>query len=335
MSTKCDNCSKTITKARPGLECHRCEKIVHLNTQCTGLTNKQLTALRATENLEWTCQECQNQSTKRRSIIIPNDDEGDEDYNERESMHIDVKKLLTDISKEMEKTIRRELKDITVSMQFHSDKMEELITNLEDMKATMALLQKKNVELSNKNSNLETRVGALEQRIQEMEQQKLCKWIEIHNLPCNEGENLLNLVGKVAIKLNQETSDVKQAKRLPGRNERPGAVQIELTSEQKQTSWLAATKPRKAKITITEIIPTVLNPKGNESISLCEALTPYNKHLLYTAKQALKETHRYIWIKKGVLRVRKEGDNQKVYVIRSIEDIEKINNPNKTSKNTR
>lgn len=323
MSTKCDNCNKNITKIKPGLECHRCEKIVHLNTQCSGLNNKQLTAVRATENLEWTCEDCKTQSPRRRSIIVPTDDEGD-DETVTTNMPIDFKKLLCDISKEMEKTIKRELKDIVESMQYHSDKMEELVTNIAAMQANVIILQKKNIELVNRNNNLETRVGALEQRMQEMEQQKLCKWIEIHNLPSSESDNLLDLVGRVAQKLNQKTTDVKQAKRLPGRNDRPGPVQIELTSEKQQTSWLTATKLLRSKITISEIIPSSPVSIGSSAISLCEALTPYNKHLLWLTKQSLKETHRFIWIKNGVLRVRQEGENQKAYVIRSAEDIEKV-----------
>lgn len=328
MSTKCDNCSKIISKTKPGLKCHRCEKIVHLSTQCAGLTNKQLTALRASENLDWTCQDCQNQSFKRRSIIVPSDDEADEDGTDPVNMHIDIKKLLCDISKEMEKTIKREMQEITSSMQFHTDKLDELITTIEAMQVTMTAIQKKNIELTNKNNNLETRVGALEQRLQENEQQKLCNWIEIHNLPSSESENLLHLAGKIAQELNQGPEDVKQAKRLPGRNERPGPVQIELITEEKQTSWLTATKTRKSKITISKILPSPPTSKANEYISVCEALTPYNKHLLWSAKQALKETHRYIWIKKGVLRVRKEGENQKPCIIRSVEDVEKIKTNN-------
>jgi hypothetical protein len=93
--SKCDNCSKNITKNKPGIECNRCEKIVHLSNQCSGLTSKQLAALRATENLEWTCHECQN-SSRRRSIIIPDYDEEEDNCAESSNVQIDIKKLLGD-----------------------------------------------------------------------------------------------------------------------------------------------------------------------------------------------------------------------------------------------
>lgn len=324
MSSKCDNCNKNFTKAKPGLECHRCEKIVHLTTLCAGLTNKQLTALRATDNLEWTCQECQEQSPKRRSIIIPDVDEDEDDRTEPQNVNIDIKQLLRDISKEMEKAIKREMKDITQSLQFHSDKMEELIKNTETMRSTITDLQKKNVELTNKNNNLEVRVGALEQRIHETEQRKLDKCIEIHNLPSLEGENINELVGKLAKKANLATEDILLAKRLPGKNDRPGPVHVELQTELVQSAWLAATKTRTSRITVMDVLPEVPASKSNENLFVCEALTPFNKHLLWFAKKELKDAYRYIWIKKGVLRVRKDGENQKAHIVRAVEDVQKL-----------
>lgn len=324
MSNKCDNCNKNITKSKPGLECNRCEKLVHLTNQCTGLTNKQLAALRASENLEWTCQDCQDKTPRRSSIVIPNDDEGDEDYSESPTIQIDVKKLLGDISKEVERAIKKEMKDLTQSLQFQSDKMDELIKNIEIMQDNISNLQKKNIELTNKNNNLETRVGALEQRIQEMEQQKLQNTIEIHNIPYTENENLQEIVGKVAIRLNQNASNVKQMKRVPSKNDKPGPVIIELNSDQTQLAWLAASKSISPRITAQEICPHNYSSSLNTVIFICEALTQYNKQLLYYAKQELKDAFRYIWIKKGVLRVRREGENQKPIIIRSSDDIKRI-----------
>ncbi|CAK1597655.1 unnamed protein product [Parnassius mnemosyne] len=68
--SKCEKCNKNITRTRPGVECHRCEKMVHLNTECSGLTTKQRNALRANKNLDWSCSECKNTSSRRTSIII-------------------------------------------------------------------------------------------------------------------------------------------------------------------------------------------------------------------------------------------------------------------------
>lgn len=278
MSSKCDSCNKNLTKTKPGIECHRCEKTVHLTTVCAGLTNKQITALRATDNLEWTCQDCQEQSPKRRSIIIPDNDEDEDDRNESQHVNIDIKQLLRDISKEMEKAIKKEMKDVTQSLQFHSDKMDELIKNTETMQRTITGLQKKNTELTNRNNNLEVRVGALEQLIQETEQRKLSKCIEIHNLPSLEGENIDELVGKIAKKTNLATGDIQLAKRLPGKNDRPGPVHVELKTEQLQTSWLVAAKSNTSRITVLDILPEAPVSKTSANIFICEALTTTTRY---------------------------------------------------------
>lgn len=113
--SKCDKCNKNIIKKCARLECSRCEKTVHCTTLCSGLFNKQITVLRAAENLDWTCLECYQISPRRRSLILPDDYE-DEDNGKISNTQINVKQLVADISKEVEKAIHKELKGITESL---------------------------------------------------------------------------------------------------------------------------------------------------------------------------------------------------------------------------
>lgn len=320
---KCDKCNKTISKNKPGLECSRCEKIVHLNTTCSELTNKQLAAVRAAENLEWTCRECHEISPKRHTIVVPDDDdEDDEKRSDVPEVKIDIKQFLGDISKEMEKTIKREMKELSSSLQFHSEKMDEVIASLEACQGTISELKRKNIELSNKNKNLEARVGALEQRLQEKEQRDLSTIVEICNVPQVNDENAALIVKQVAIKLNQKPDDVIQATRLPGKNERPGPIQVELKTEQLQSMWLTASKKSENQIKVRDIIPeTPSQAEAAKIVYLRESLTSYNKHLLWFSKKELGNIYKFIWVKKGVIRVRKEGEKDRAVIIRSKEDV--------------
>ncbi|XP_047533394.1 uncharacterized protein LOC125068333 [Vanessa atalanta] len=323
---KCDKCNKYITKNKPGLECSRCEKVVHLNTICSELSNKQLSAVRAAENLEWTCRECHENSPKRHSIVIPDDDEEEEDKrNEAPDLKIDMQQLLVDITRQMEKTIKREMKELSQSLQFHSEKMDEVITMLEACQETIKDLKKKNIELINKNNNLETRVGALEQRLQEKEQRELSNCVEICNVPQRVDENTYLLAKQVAKKLNQQAEDIKEAIRLPGKKENPSPILIKLKNEQLQNSWLTSAKSSCHKIKAVDIVPETTDKiEIEKSIYLRETLTPYNRHLLWFAKKELSTTYKFIWIKKGILRARKEGDKEKAIIIRSKEDVNKL-----------
>lgn len=93
---RCDNCEKLITKKTPGVECSTCEKLVHLNTVCSGLSTKQREAIHSS-NLQWMCQECEK--------TVPKLEEAEE-IADSPTLQVDVKQLLKDISKEMEKTVR-------------------------------------------------------------------------------------------------------------------------------------------------------------------------------------------------------------------------------------
>lgn len=89
--SKCEAFKKMISKSMPGLECNKCQKIVHQNTKCTGLTNKKIAALKAATSLEWTCiVDSQRESPRRNSSIIILADSEEEDGT---TVQINAKKL--------------------------------------------------------------------------------------------------------------------------------------------------------------------------------------------------------------------------------------------------
>ncbi|XP_059057827.1 uncharacterized protein LOC131851353 [Achroia grisella] len=323
---KCDKCNKSITKRIPGLECSRCEKLVHLNTLCSGLSNKQLTAIRASENLEWTCQECQRSTSKRSSIVVP-DDDTDEDGNQllnTETNQINMKKLLQNISKEVEKAVRREINELRVSLQYHSEKMDEVMEVAEACKQAVQDIQRKNIDLINRNKHLETRINAMEQRIEEIEQHQVARHIEISNIPYTEQENIKNIVDKVAILLKQPISDIKAARRLSRKRDSPGVVQVELKEEEMQESWVSASK--NCKIYTSNLMPTTSPAAAQNRIFVRPFLTAYNKKLLWSTKQSLNGTYKYIWSKKGKIFIRKDDNSKPVIHIRGEADIKKLCN---------
>lgn len=332
--TKCDRCNKPITKKNPGMECSKCEKIVHGTNQCSGLTSKQLAALRVADNLEWVCQECHQNTSKRRSFIIPEEDDDVDPSSEllsdkrNQSVQINVKQLLSDIAQEVEMAVKREMRELTVSLQFHTEKMDDMVESMESLKQSIQELKKKNLDLVNKNTHLETRVGALEQRLQEMEQDKLASYLEITNVPHEENQNPMEIIKKLAMHIDAPIDEVEGAMRRTSRNDKPGVIMIKLKSEKCQEKWLELYKGKgkneNSKIRVRDILPNVQVLIANIPIYLNEALTPFNKRLLWNAKQELKEKYKYIWCRKGLIRVRQEGVNQKSVIVRNLDDIKKL-----------
>ncbi|CAH2234446.1 jg6123 [Pararge aegeria aegeria] len=255
--SKCDICKKSITKSLPGVECSKCEKIVHLNTKCSGLTNKQIVALKAASSLEWTCLDCQRDSPRRNSsIVIPEEDDDGDDT----PVQINAKKLLNKITTEVEKAIKNEMRELNESLQFHSAKLEEVVECIDAFKQSIKVLERKNVELMNRNINLETRVGALEQRLHEIEQEKLINCVEIANVSYPSTEDLSKIVESVAIKLKQPLESVKNSQRLPGKKDQPMNIKVELKDESDQEKWILAAKS--SKIIVADICP---NEKNNHN----------------------------------------------------------------------
>lgn len=320
---RCDNCEKLITKKTPGVACSTCEKLVHLNTVCSGLSTKQREAIHSS-NLQWMCQECEKTVPKRTSVIIPNEEEEEaEEIADSPTLQVDVKQLLKDISKEMEKTVRKMVGELSDSLQYHSDQMDELQRTIQEFKTVVKDLQKKNTQLSQQNTHLQTRVGALEQRVQSLEQERLSSVIELSNIPQQENENIKEIVKTVAIKLNTPTTNIKAIQRQGTGKDRPGNIMIRFADDADCITWTTAAKT--TSLIIADACPGINKPKASEKIFIREALTPYNKKLLWYAKQKLKagDTYKYVWCKQGVIRARKE-DNGKIIIIRSEDDVDKL-----------
>lgn len=304
------------------MECSKCEKILHLNTDCSGLTAKQQTALRASENLDWLCQECKVHLPRRRTILVPDDnDNTDSGPNCVERLEVDGDLFIKKIAKEVENAVKKEMREITKAVQHNSDDMDDMVKSMNGLQKTIQELKKINVEISNKNIHLETRVGALEQRIAELEQRQLSGLIEIANVPRSDDENVLKIVTEIGSKMQLPEDDITSAKRLPDRKKLTGTIQAQLKDEEAVSRWMVAAK--KSKIYVSDIVDNETDTGESQRIFIRELLTPHNKKLLWNAKQLLKDQFKYIWCKHGVIRVRQDEDHNSL-VLRTEEDIQKL-----------
>ncbi|XP_052752729.1 uncharacterized protein LOC113509424 [Galleria mellonella] len=153
-----------------------------------------------------------------------------------------------------------------------------------------------------------------------MRPKNLPKYIEIYNLPFHDDENVDELVQKVAEKLNLQTDGIKNSRRLKGREDRVGNIEVVLNGKNIQEQWIAMAK--NTSITVTDIMPEENNKKV---VYVREKMSLLNKAILWHAKQELKIKHnyKYVWFKKGVVKACKE-DNGKVYYLKTLEDVYRL-----------
>ncbi|KAG7306517.1 hypothetical protein JYU34_009159 [Plutella xylostella] len=335
---KCDNCKKSITKRSPGLECSKCGIIVHAVNECAGLTAKQIAALRATDNLEWTCNGCHLNTPQRRSFIVPDEDEQEEedelDTNTpkptaKSIASIDIKKLLQDIAKDVEKTIRRQLGELQQAVDYCSAKVDEFAEDAEDTKTRMKVLEKKNESLMNTNKHLENKIYAMEQRYNELEQKQLEYHLEIAGIPYQEEENVLKITQEIAKKIGMDETMIKSVKRQRKGDKSDSVVRVELKEESEPTSWVQAA--RSAGLTAADLVPAAAaaaaptpDEHSKRRVYVRHALTAYNKTLLYKTKEQLKDKFKFIWCNyEGKVMVRK-AEKSKIQVVRFEDDLQKL-----------
>lgn len=321
---KCSTCKKNITKKAPGLECSRCNRTVHAEPTCSKLTNKQLNTLRNATSIEWSCEECTQNISRRSSFIIPEEDADDES----DSGHIigsqptlDTRKLVQDLNREFKKTLREEIRNLETSLEFLSDQINTMENTLKNQDNRIKSLENKNQELSNKNKNLELKLAVLEQGMQKFEQKTLSTSLEIAGLPDVPTQELNKVITTIATKLDVEESDVQTTRRIMANRDKPGLLLMEMKSHSARNKWIAASKEKR--ITAGAVLPGISKDKADSRIFIREALTKPMKTLLYITKQELRDKFQFVWFKDGNVCARKTNDS-KIYYIRSPADIKLI-----------
>lgn len=324
--TKCDLCNKGITKRSPGMECSKCEKVVHTSQVCSGLPAKQLSALRNSESLVWTCEECSRISPKRKnSFIIPDEDEEDdlEDALTQNLGAIDVKKLLRDISTEVKKIVRKETEAIEESINYFGKKMEEFGGMMEVFTGKIKEIEMKQVYLVNKNKHLETKVSSLEVQIRKMEQCNLDTKVEIAGIPKSKDENIKIIACNIAKLLDMDVKNIVNVKRVAGKLGFDGPLLVELVDSDLAASWARASKKESKPILAQHVVPSIQQEAAKAKVIVRRALTKANKTLLWNAQQKLRPAFKYVWFQAGKVLARK-GDEDRPIAIWCEEDLTQI-----------
>lgn len=319
---KCSKCRKNITKKAPGLECSRCDKIVHADAICSKLSNKQLNTLRNSPGIEWSCEDCLKNISRRSSFMIPEEDDGDDESEAGSNLQpIDTRKLVQDISREMKKTFKEEIRNLEASLEFLSDQISTMEQSMKQQDGAIRDLENKNQDLVNKNKNLELRVSVMEQEMNNYEQKSLSSTLEIAGLPDTPPKDIPEVLEKIAVKLELNKDDIQSSSRLPGSKNKPGPILVEMKSKAIRSRWIEVSKRRM--LTAGALLPNTPQDSVENRVYFREALTKLNKTLLYTTKSELGKSFQFIWCKDGKVCVRKTS-NSRILYIRSIHDISRV-----------
>lgn len=302
----CKICAKPVSREEKfKLSCVLCSALCHI--KCTKIDRTdQEAALEASK--KWTCPECESASRATGAGA---------------STVIDLLRALTEEVKEMKAKLQAidELKDIKDSLNKQSDLSFE---NMEKLKKIENLLEEQNTkveQLTLENGNLKAKIIDLEGKLNHVEQNQLRNTIEIRGIPEKPGETvvgtMLGVGAGLGVKLTPE--DLDHVVRLRPRQEgTPGPIIARFVRQGLRDELV---RQRRAK---RDFSTRHLGWSENEShrVYLNEAMTSFNKHLYWLARQKKTSAKiKYIWFSGGKVRCR-QSDGYPAVVIEKPSDLD-------------
>jgi len=219
-------------------------------------------------------------------------------------------------------TFRKDMGELSTSVQFVSDKLDVSNNLMSDMKKQFADIKKDLESEKAKNSLLSLEVQSLKERVRSLEQYTRKNNIEISGIPSTPNENVMEIVKDLGSSLGLEVdeSQINAAHRIPSYNkERSPALIVQF--QKKCQKDLILTKYKEARtLTAKQVNPMF----PEQRVYIGDHMSPENKQFLAKLKQKCNEIgYTYAWFKEGKFFARKNpGD--KCNRINSINDIDKL-----------
>lgn len=307
----CVKCLKPVTRSGKNstkIDCSGCELPFH--GKCVNLTLDDIKYYQEND-LIWRCESCSVE--RRKSMAI-------ESHPGSTITFDDVFKLVSEV--------RTDLKGIEANLG------KSINSAFEELKETKTLVSKQRddiaalLELVNKlteeNAVLKNKVGLLENQMDDIEQYSRRDTIEIHGIPVEKGEQVLEVVKSVGRALDLTINDtmVSACHRLRGRDGtgKPPGIIVKMA---RRMDAEAVLQRRRVKRNLsTHHLGRTSSPA--EVIYVNESLCPGRRRLLNAARERKREKqYTYLWIRGGKILMRK-ADGEPVKVIATLADLDKL-----------
>lgn len=220
------------------------------------------------------------------------------------------------------KSAKDEINTLAQAVQYASDKMDESMTLMKEIKSDLAAVKKENENLRSMNTTLSNEVNILKDKVRSLEQYSRKNNVEINGIPETPRENVFNLVKDVgtALGLDIQDSDISTAHRVPSfKKDRPPPLIVQFSRRITRDTLLSKFRDKKS-MTAQEINPALTFQR----VYINEHLTPENKLFLKTLKEKCKEaSYDYAWCRDGKFFVRK-CQGERVHRVTSCEDLNKL-----------
>lgn len=251
----------------------------------------------------------QRQKNEKKPIVVEEESEIEDDAIEDK-----IEKVMNKVMNSFKKEIKMQLKEFEKSLNFTSEKIDDVLEKMDQMQERQILLERDNAILKDK-------VKTMGKALEELEQYTRNRNIQIDGILKTKDENLEQMVKEIGSKMNVEIKEgeIDVVHRIQTRsNKQPEPIIVQFTTRRKRDEIII--KARENRMNSTEL--NMPGPKRDVYIN--EHLTQQRKKLLYEAKQKKKElNYKYVWTRGGKVFMRKT-DNSNVITLHSIEDLDNV-----------
>lgn len=251
--------------------------------------------------------------SKSKKIILS---DSESEREEEEDMNQVMKALFTDFKKE----IKKELKEFEKSMNFNSNKLDDVLEKLNDMECDIKKINEKQNMLEAENENLKLKIKHLENSIDDIEQYSRNKNIQVDGIPVQKDENLREMIQELSKKIdvNIKKEDIDAIHRVPTRSTKnPEPIIVQFLTRQMKEDIIA--KSRGSNLNTND-----LGMNCSKTIYINDHLSKTKKQLMYEARQLKKsKEYKFIWSRNGKIFVRKT-ETSNIININTFDDLQKI-----------
>lgn len=302
----CGICAKSIGSSKLKLSCNDCKREFHAS--CLGMSKADVDCIK-TDDLVWRCKNCA--ATRRKSMRFESQGcEGNLTLEDVMSaineLKGEQKKYEADVNKSFEH-LHEKLVESHNALLEESRKNEKYFTLIE--------------EILSENKALKEKVNKLENRLEDLEQYSRTNALEIHGVPQEANENVIEIVKEVGRALDITIADnmIDACHRLGKRqnNSSPGII-VKFVRRFDKEEFLRKRRVKR-NLNLNHIHRT-----GESPIYVNESLSPERRKLLALARAAKREKgYTFLWVRNGKIFLRKKEGTPVIIVTRQ-EDLSKL-----------
>lgn len=303
MPVLCGKCCSDVGKEGDFLVCAGCDLSYHFN--CSGIKKATYSSKSQESKASWRCAKCK--SDKKSGSGTPSSDAALQVFDFGEGPLNAFLIEFREESREHFKILNEEVKKIR----------DDLAAQVKDLKSAVDTLKKENEEK-------DCVIGTLTNHINSLDQYGRKNNFELVNVEEIEGENIDNIVLKLAktLDIDLTVNDIEAAHRIPSRvAHKTSRIIVQLSSRRKRDQFLE----KKRFDFNSNVITGGLGQEGLKRVYINENLNPFYRELLWKSKERAKITgYKFVWFVSGKIFVRKDESSKKVIRIQSFIDLDKI-----------